>query len=474
MKLWAILPELVVAGSCLAYVPVAGLVRGRGRRLLPLLATASLLVAGALTARMLSWAPVSVFEGRYAVDGFAHVFKLLVEAGALLAVWLVDAHLRGRPEESQAPVAILFATLGALLLVSSVDLALIVLFLQLSSMAGYVLAVIVRPDRRAQEAAIKMFVYGAVALAVMAYGLTFLYGLTGSLELSAIGEALRGADRGWVVVALVPILAGYGFEITFVPFHVWSPDVFAGAPAPVSGFLSVVPKTAAVAALLRLLLLAFPGELVAWPGVVAGLAAATMTFGNLAALRQRRLKRLLAYSSIAQAGYVLMAVATASRTGAGVPAAAFYLATYLFMNLAAFAAAGALERAVGTDALSALRGLGRRAPFASAALALALLSLAGVPPLGGFAGKVLLLEATFEGGLGWLAVVAAVNWVVALAYYLAPLVEAYLKEAEAPTILPTDPLRTLASGVATAGTLVLGIFPGWVLGLVGLSARMLG
>ena len=313
MDLWAIIPELILAGFALCLVPVAGLSKGRGQNVVVFLAVCGLIAATVFSVRMLSWGDQAVFCGTYAVDGFGTVFKLLILFGALLSLFAIGAHFRGTGKEGHAAVALLFSTLGGVLAASSLDLGLIVLFLQLLSMASYILVALVRTDREANEAALKYFIYGAVALAVMAYGLSFLYGLTGSLSLPAIRQGLTDADGVWVALAFGLVLIGYAFEITAVPFHFWAPDVYTGASAPVTGFLSVVPKLAGFAALLRFLLVALPGGLAAWPLAVAILAALTMTLGNLVALRQTRLKRLLAYSSIAQAGYVLMAVAVSEK-----------------------------------------------------------------------------------------------------------------------------------------------------------------
>ena len=472
MKLWAILPELVLAGACLVLVPVAGWATGRAR-VVPLWgAGAAIAAALALTARMLLWEPVSVFDGTYAVDGFATVFKLVVLAGALLALLAFGPYFRGRPAAPHAPVALLFSTLGAVLVTGASDLALLILFLQMMSMSGYVLTAMRRTSGRALEAGLKMFLYGALALAVMAYGLTFLYGLTGSLDLRVIGERLPAADPVWASIAFVLILAGLGFEITMVPFHVWAPDVYDGTTAPAAGFLSVVPKVAGIAALLRLLQYAYPGGISAWPWVLAGGAVLTMTFGNLLALRQENLKRLLAWSTVAQAGYVIVAVVASARTDSGVSAAAYYLAAYAFMNLGAFAAVAHVESSLGTDAITAIRGLGRRSPAVAAVLALCLLSLAGIPPLAGFAGKVLVLRSALEGGWAWLAVVAAANMALGLFYYVRVTGEMFLRAPEEDHTLV---LRLFAPAYALAltGLLVLGILPGPAVAAAGQAALWL-
>ena len=465
MDLWAIIPELILAGFALCLVPVAGLSKGRGQNVVVFLAVCGLIAAAIFSVRMLSWQDQAVFCGTYAVDGFGTVFKLLILLGALLSLFAIGAHFRGTGKEGHAAVALLFSTLGGVLAASSLDLGLIVLFLQLLSMASYILVALVRTDREANEAALKYFIYGAVALAVMAYGLSFLYGLTGSLSLPTIGAGLAGADGVWVALAFGLVLIGYAFEITAVPFHFWAPDVYTGASSPVTGFLSVVPKLAGFAALLRFLLVALPGGLAAWPLAVAILAALTMTLGNLVALRQTRLKRLLAYSSIAQAGYVLMAVAASEKVPGALSAAGYYLLAYLLMNLGAFVVAAQLERLTGSDKLRGLRGLGQRSPLAAVGLTLSLLSLAGIPPLAGFAGKVLLLDAALSGGLTWLAVIAIVNFAVALYYYLLPIVEMYLRAPETSGHVPNWPGYFVALGVSVFGTLLFGVLPNTALAL---------
>jgi len=473
MDLWAILPELWLAGLAIILVPLAGFMRGRWRQFPAILTVSGFVGAMILTAPMLSWKATPVFCNTYAIDGFATVFKLLLELSALIATLTVAAYFQGHSQVAQAPVAIVFSTLGGIALASSLDLGLIVLSLQLLSIASYLLVGLVRSNKEANEATLKYFIYAATALAVMAYGLTFLYGLTGSLDLRAIGKALVGADRIWVAVSLGLVLVGYAFEITMVPLHFWAPDVYQGATAPIAGFLSVVPKIAGFAGLLRFVLLAFPGGLVNWPPVIAAIAVLTMTLANLVALRQDRLKRLLAYSSIAQVGYVLIAVAVADRVDSALTASGYYLATYLFMNLSAFLVVAQIERATGCDTFKAARGLSQVAPGSAAVLALSLLSLAGIPPLAGFAGKVFLLQATLEGGLAWLATIALVNMAIGLYYYVIVIAEMYLKPPSQSVTLPTGGGYTFAIVLGLSGTFILGILPAPALSLMQLLSNLL-
>lgn len=460
LDLWAIIPELIVAGLGLVLVPVAAFVRGRWLLGPAYLAASGLVVAMIFSARMLAWQATAVFCGTYAVDGFAVMFKLLLLLGALIALFMLAAYFRERPQIAHAPAALLFSTLGGIGVAASMDLGLIVLFLQMLSMASYLLVALVRGSKRGNEATLKYFIYAAVALAVMAYGLTFFYGMSGSLELRAIGQAAQRADMVWVIIAAGFMLVGYAFETTLVPFHFWAPDVYDGATAPVTGFLSIVPKIAGFGGLLRFVLLALPGGMAYWPLTIAVLAAVTMTFANLVALRQTGMKRLLAYSSIAQAAYIMIAVAVAGRAADALPAAGYYLAAYLFMNLGAFAIVAQIERVTGSDAIVAVRGLGRRVPGAATALALSLLSLAGIPPLAGFIGKVLLLAAAINGGMTWLAVVAVLNMALALYYYVAIIAEMYLKQPAQHERLPGGAGYTLAAGLSLGGTFGLTLLAG--------------
>ncbi len=478
LDLWAIYPELVLAGLGLLLVPVAAFTHGRGRwRYLPGgLAFTGIVAALGLTARMLDWESQTVFCNTYALDGFAHVFKLLLLSGAGIALLAILAQFRGHNQLAHAPMALLFATLGGMGLSSALDLGLIVLFLQMLSLPSYVLVTLVRTDRASNEAVLKYFIYAAAALAVMAYGLTFLYGMTGSLELGSIGAALAGdGDQVWIVLALGLILIGYAFEMTLVPFHFWAPDVYSGAPAAVSGFVSVVPKIAGFAGFLRFVLYALPDGTGGWPMLVTLLAALTMTAGNLVALRQTHLKRLLAYSSIAQAGYILIPVAVAHEVAGAMSAVGYYLAAYLLMNLAAFSVASLWERTRGTDRLASLAGMGFRQPLPALVLALALLSLAGIPPLAGFAGKVFLLEVGLEGDLTWLVLLAAANMVLALYYYVGVIAKLYLERPapnEEPAKAGSGVLYVATFGISTLGTLILGVFPSLGLQLTDLLRRL--
>jgi proton-translocating NADH-quinone oxidoreductase chain N len=300
----------------------------------------------------------------------------------------------------------------------------IYLSIEFLSITSYVLTGFLRNDARSTEGAIKYFIYGAAASAVMLYGFSLLYGATGTTDLSTIADALAtgSVTVQWLVVpATIMALAGLGFKIALVPFHQWSPDAYEGAPTPVTAFLSVGPKAAGFAVLMRFLLTALPDFQISWTAVLAGVAIVTMSLGNLVALWQTNVKRLLAYSSIAQAGYMLIGLAAlapqAQSWTTGVNGLLLYLFAYLFTNLGAFAIVIAIENRTGSANLPDFSGLIRRSPFLAVAMFLFLLSLIGIPPTGGFLGKLFVFGAAVQSRMFLLAVVGVLNSVISVYYY---------------------------------------------------------
>ena len=311
----------------------------------------------------------------------------------------------------------------------------------------------------ANEASIKYYIFGTVSGAAMAYGLTWWFGLAGSTSFAAIGRALPHAPTGMVIASTALVLFGLGYKAALVPFHFWTPDAYDGAPLPVAAYLSVLPKLAALVAMARVLPLALPGDTAGWSTTVAVIAAATMTLGNLAALPQRNVVRLLAYSSIAQSGYLLMGVAALSGSSQGLPALVYYAIAYAATNLAAFAVVMAVQRERHSVDLDAFRGLGRTHPWWTAALVLAFLSLLGLPPLAGFFGKLEVFKAAIDAHQAWLAAIAVANTVISLFYYLrviAPTVLDRGDEAALPPTTTTAPLSA-ALALATIATVAFGL-----------------
>jgi proton-translocating NADH-quinone oxidoreductase chain N len=335
-------------------------------------------------------------------------------------------------------------------------------------MAGYF-----KTDRKSNEAGIKYFLFGAAASAMMLYGFSILYGLTGQTNLYAIADRLRagGVPEPALLLALAFSLAGFGFKVSMVPFHQWTPDVYEGAPTPVAAYLSVGSKAAGFAALARFLIVAIPQDSVNWIGLIAGLAALTMTVGNLLALPQRNIKRLLAYSSISHAGFLLMGVA-AFRGNFGIPGLLIYTAAYMFTNLGAFFVAVVVGQRLASDDIADYAGLAQRAPLLAALMVFFMLSLLGIPPTAGFFGKFYIFGAAINNGLGWLAVVGIINSVIALGYYIAVIRAMYTQPAPAPDPIGEPAALRVALAVAAIGTFVLGVLPERFVKLAGIASLL--
>ncbi len=419
----------------------------------------------------------TAFADMLVVDGFATFFRVLVIAVGILTVLPSYRFLsRQDAETSEYHALLLFSIAGQCLMAAANDLILVFIGLEISSIASYVLAGYLRDDKRANEAALKYFLLGSFATAFFLYGVAVIYGSTGTINLSAVRAQLTGAtppDTIFVGLAAALMFVGLGFKVSAAPFQVWAPDVYQGAPTPVAAFLSAGPKAAAFAVFLRIFMTAFEPIAGGWQMLVWVSALLSMTIGNFAALLQSNIKRLLAYSSIAHAGYVLVALASRSETGTA--AAMFYLAAYAFMNIGAFAVVSHLsgkgERYVNVDDFA---GLGQQQPLTAAMLTVFLLSLIGVPLTGGFFGKFYIFKAALDSHLYWLTVLGLLNSAVAAYYYLRILVVMYMHEpSEA-----TNQVEPLSAGLRAAlilpalGTLVLGIFPNWVLDFAGKSSTL--
>ncbi|MBV8847048.1 MAG: NADH-quinone oxidoreductase subunit N [Bryobacterales bacterium] len=411
--------------------------------------------------------PGPAFQNMLVVDGFATFFRVLVIGVGILAVFSSADYLRRENSRGGEFYAlILFSIVGQSIMAAANELIMIFIGLEISSIASYILAGYLRDDPRNNESALKYFLLGSFATAFLLYGVAWIYGSTGSTNLIDIRRALLNGHEplGLVTTAAALIFVGLAFKISAAPFQSWAPDVYQGAPAPVTAFLSVGPKAAAFAILIRVFMTAFGPITTAWLPIVWGVALATMTVGNFAAILQSNIKRLLAYSSIAHAGYVLVAVT--AHSGEGSAAAMFYLAAYAFTNIGAFAVvtyfARKGERYTGVDDFA---GLAQRQPAMAAMLSIFLLSLIGVPLTGGFFGKFYIFKAALDANLVWLTVLGLLNSAVAAYYYLRILVVMYFREpGEASDNLPPAgmPLQITVYGSAI-GTLALGIFPSWVL-----------
>ena len=406
-----------------------------------------------------------------AADPYAVFFQVLAILGVAVVILAAIPYMESRtPYRGEFYGLLLIVALAVCLAVSATNLVLIYLGLELLSITSYVLAGYIRNDRKSGEAAIKYFLYGATASAVMLYGMSLLYGATGTTDLSGVARALAGPAQSrlaWLgAPAIILLLSGFGFKASLVPFHQWAPDTYEGAPTPVTAFLSTISKATGFAVLIRVFLVALgqpqlQGE---WTALLIAVSIATMTIGNLTALRQTNIKRLLAYSSIAQAGYILMGVAAAftarGSTFTGINGSLIYLFGYLFTNAGAFAVVIAVENATGKTDVKDYAGLVSRAPWLAGLLFLFLVSLAGIPPTAGFLGKFFVFGAVVQRQLWGLAAIGAVNAVVAAFYYLNIVRYMFFTPAEdgAPRIGVPGALQA-ALVVTGALTLLLGLLP---------------
>jgi NADH-quinone oxidoreductase subunit N len=468
-----ILPELVLTVGALV-VLISDVLLPRGSK------TLVWITIGALVATMLSLLPfssthVEVAKGLIAVDQFAFFFKFVFLVAAALTVLMSVRYLE---VEGVSPgeyyFLILCATLGMMIMAGGIDLITIFIGLETMAISFYILAGFIKPSQRSNEAAVKYFLLGAFSLGILLYGMSLMYGLSGTTNLRTMATIFAGQERDpRLALAVILVVAGVGFKIAAVPFHMWAPDVYEGAPTPVTAFLSVGSKAASFAMLLRIFIEGLPSMSADWRMLFEVLAIITMTVGNLAALTQTNLKRMLAYSSIAHAGYVLIGIVAG--TPRGVSATLIYLLIYSFMQLGAFAVIVMMRRQdVVGDELKDFAGLHVRHPLAAFAMLLFMLSLGGIPPTAGFMGKFWLFGAAIEAGYVWLAVIGVLNSAVSLYYYIRIVVFMYVKPPAAGSQPAMSPSLSLALAVAVVATLVLGIYPRALFDLAESSARTLG
>jgi NADH-quinone oxidoreductase subunit N len=416
----------------------------------------------------------SFFSDSMALDNFSIFFTFLF-AGVAAAVLLasLDYVERFRNHQSEFFALVLVATAGMMLLAGARDLVTIFVALELTSITQFILAGFLRDDR-GSEAAIKYLLLGAVASAVVLYGFAFLYGIAGTTRLvttdgaPSIASVIADGDSGTrsaLLVAMVFIAAGFGFKMAIVPFQMWTPDVYQGAPAPVAAFLSVGSKAAAFAVVLRIFFEGFGTDTFVgedWKMMFAVLAAVSMTIGNVMAVRQTNVRRLLGYSSIAQAGNFLIGMAAISASGdtqLGASGVVFFLATYAFTNLGAFFAVMAISHRIGSDEIQDYAGLGSRAPIPALVLTFCLLSLTGLPPAAGFWAKLYIFNAAVQADLVWLVLVGVLNTVVSAFYYLGIARQMYLAEPASPEPVRASPLMRGVLLAAGAGVLAVFVYP---------------
>jgi len=449
------------------------------------MAVAGVVMAGFIVAGMFvlgqAGMHASIFGGMIAVDPFACFVKLVVLLTAILvtvfSLLFSELNSAGR-KVGEYYTLLVGATIGLVLLAGASNLLMIYLAIELSSLSSYLLSGYTREAPDSSEASLKYVIFGALSSGLMLYGISVVYGLTGSLDLYAINQALPqviaagGTSAFLLLIASVLVIAGFGYKISAVPFHFWAPDVYEGAPITITAYLAVASKAAGFAVLIRFFKVAFidlnalavpAGSWaslrgVDWVSIVAALSVLTMTVGNLIAIWQSNLKRLLAYSSIAHAGYMLMGVVVLNNEG--LTAILLYFVVYLFMNLGAFYVVMLVANKTGSEDIEDYKGLGARAPFMAVALAIFLISLTGIPPTAGFIGKLYLFAALINHGWIWLAIVGALNSVISLYYYVRVLRNMYLRGEENVAAAPLhfSKLQVATALVLLVPTLLLGIY----------------
>ena len=465
----ALLPALILTGWACVLLLVDAFMPGRQKGLTALLAALGLVAAAGATINQFGMHR-QAFGGMIVVDGFSSFLALVFLGAGLLGIALAYDYIRRRGiERGEYYTLLLFTVAGMLLMAQAADLIVVFLALELLSLPLYVLSGIARPRADSEESAMKYFLLGAFASGFVVYGIALVYGATGSTQYEAVMRTLAAGqgEKGLLLVGASMILVGLGFKVAAVPFHMWTPDVYQGAPSSVTGFMSVAAKAAGFAALLRVFLAVFPQLGDFWAPVVMWIAALTMTWGNVAAIAQQNIKRMLAYSSIAHAGYILMALPAAAQADvapSAVSAALFYLFVYAISNLGAWGVVVALERSDGAGLqVSDYAGLGARKPGLALAMALFMLSLTGVPPTAGFIGKFYVFRAVMDADLLWLALVGVITSLISAYYYLRVVIVMYMQAGE-PQVRSESWLNATV-GLTAAATFVLGILPGPVLAL---------
>ena len=454
-----LLPEVILAVWASVVLMVDLFVDTRRHRQPMLILALVGIVAAMVAAVALLGQNTTAFFGLAVVDDFAIYFKVIFLLAAAL-VLLASESFTERVRENVAELygLILFCTMGLMLMASTKELMSIYLSLEISSLSLAFLATWAKRELRSSEAGLKYFVLSAVSSSILLFGMALLYGITGSTDLSVIGQVLTTNASPAALLAMSMLVAGFGFKIAAVPFQMWTPDVYEGAPTPVTAYLSVASKSAGFAVVMRIFEVALgSGEIqTVWIQMFMVISILTMFVGNLAALLQTNIKRLLAYSSIAHVGYMMMGLAAASPNG--LSSVMYYLLVYAFTNIGAFAVVIAVSRYVEGEDLSNYSGLGQRSPVLAGILAICLLSLAGIPPLAGFFAKMYLFWAAAERGLYFLVILGVINSAISLYYYARVIRQMYLIDpvTEQPVRVGAAPALSLAA--ATLGVVFIGVF----------------
>jgi NADH-quinone oxidoreductase subunit N len=470
LQFYTALPELILAGGAMVLLLI-GAYEGERATVPALLCAIALLALAAVIIAFMPEERATAFNGSFIVDGFAKFLKILAVIGSIGTLWISGDLLSGPDNRKfEYPVLVLLATTGMLVLISAGDLIALYLGLELMSLALYVVAAFDRDNVRSTEAGLKYFVLGALSSGMLLYGASLIYGFTGTVKFPGIAQAAAGGGIG-VVVGLVLLFAGLCFKVSAVPFHMWTPDVYEGAPTPITAFFASAPKVAAISVFMRVALSAFPSIATQWQQIIVFVAIASMALGAFAAIGQRNIKRLMAYSSIGHMGFALIGLAAG--TAEGVQGVLVYMAIYVAMTLGTFACIMSMRRDhKPVENISDLAGLARTNPAEAFVLAMLMFSLAGVPPLAGFFAKFYVFLAAINAGMFTLAVLGVLASVVGCYYYLMIVKVMYFDEP-APAF---DPMGyALRAMVAVTGLFVIlfFIYPGPLVDAAAAAAKSL-
>ena len=468
--LYPLLPEIVLGLGAMALL-MFGVYRGeRSVRTIDYASVALLIIAG-LIVLALPAGKLVTFDGSFVVDGFARFLKVLAIIGSAAAILMsIDHAERERQQRFEYSILIVLSTLGMLMLISAADLIALYLGLELMSLPLYVVAASHRNSLRSTEAGLKYFVLGALSSGMLLYGASLVYGFTGTVSFTGIAHSAAEAGTG-LIFGLVFLFVGFCFKVSAVPFHMWTPDVYEGAPTPVTAFFAAAPKVAGIAMFVRATVVAFPGITAQWQEIVVFVSIASMLLGAFAAIGQRNIKRLMAYSSIGHMGFALIGLAAA--TPEGVQGVLVYMAIYLTMTLGVFAVILSMRRQGGmVELIDQLAGLARTHPAMAFFLAMLLFSMAGVPPLAGFFAKFYVFLAAIKAGLYILAVIGVLASVIGAYYYLAIIKVMYFEEPAEPFYNMPNELK-LVLGVCGLFNILFFVYPGPLVGVASAAAHSL-
>jgi len=485
LNLQLVIPEIILAGSAIVVILLDLASQRKGW--LVVVSIVGIVVSGAFTIAMWGGRPQAIFNNMLAVDSFALFFKLLfLGIAALVILASVDYVSKFQRFQGEYYALVLLSALGMMLMAATTELISIYISLELSSLSLCALVCFLKEPKSA-EAALKYILLSALASAILLFGMALVFGFTGRTQLGDIARVIQSMPAQAVLASpgltlgMVLLVAGFGFKIASVPFHMWVPDVYEGAPTPITAYLSVASKAAGFAVILRVFYSAFglPGVLSTnWGLTFAALSAISMTVGNIIAIQQSNIKRMLGYSSIAQAGYLMVGLATVglspSATMVGQSSLLFFLVSYSLTNLGAFIAIIAISNKLNSDLINDFSGMGKRAPLMALALTLCMISLIGMPPAAGFMAKFYIFSGAVKQGLLWLVIIAVINSVISAYYYMRVVKVMWLGQPASEEGVPASGALRFALTISCLGVLAFGIAPGYVMGLAEMAARMIG